>query len=261
MQNMHIAQSAGILYIFCIYAINKSLICTCSGRRMLWTLIPLLSSGIAGKPKEVYKVSWYSYRKRAILSGSTRSTAYVPNSRALPCRIIQSMVTQVVTATSSQSLRVGHEAPNLGSVPNVDSNACEIATRRDGIWSGRTLVPAVCSEGHTVACPMIYNSPGVDFFSVVNSSWKIQQYENYFKYVQYEQYAKYAENCKICQICLTIGPHSPYLVQLRTAMNWLPCARNATSYSTVLEALDWCRHLVVLPRSCGPLRERHNLHW
>ena len=170
----------------------------------------------------------------------------------------QSMVTQVVTAPSSQ--RVGHEAPNLGSVPNVDSNACEIATRRDGICSGRTLVPAVCSEGHTVACPMIYNSPGVDFFSVVNSSWKIQQYENYFKYVQYEQYAKYAEKCKICQICLTIGPHSPYLVQLRTAMNWLPCARNATSYSTVLEALDWCRHLVVLPRSCGPLRERHNLH-
>ena len=37
----------------------------------------------------------------------------------------QSMVTQVVTATSSQ--RVCNEASNLGSVPNVDSNACKIA--------------------------------------------------------------------------------------------------------------------------------------
>jgi hypothetical protein len=52
--------------------------------------IALLSRGIGGnlKPKEVYDVSWYSYRKRAILSGSTESTAYLPISPALPCRII-----------------------------------------------------------------------------------------------------------------------------------------------------------------------------
>ncbi len=34
-------------------------------------------------------------------------------------------------------------------------------------------------------------------------------------------------------------------------MHLLPCARSATSYSTVLWALDWCRHLVLWPRACG----------
>ena len=85
----------------------------------------------------------------------------------------QSMVTQVVTATSSQ--RVCNEASNLGSVPNVDSNACEIAAWLDGIWSasGRTLVPAVCSEGYTVACPFIDDFPVVNFVSVINTRWNI----------------------------------------------------------------------------------------
>ena len=80
-----------IIYKICIYFAYDTYIfhiCTCSGLRMPWTLISLLSNGIAGKPKEAYDVSWYSYRKRAILSGSTESTAYLPISLALPCRII-----------------------------------------------------------------------------------------------------------------------------------------------------------------------------
>ena len=71
-----------------LLVIHISYRCTWSGRRMPWTLIPLLSRGIGGKPKEVYDVSWYSYRKRAILSGSTESTACLRISPALPCRII-----------------------------------------------------------------------------------------------------------------------------------------------------------------------------
>ncbi len=76
-----------MIYIYYIYVLHI-MSSTCSGLRMLWTLIWLLSSGIAGNPKEVYNLSWYSYRNRAILSGSTESTAYLPSSPALPCRII-----------------------------------------------------------------------------------------------------------------------------------------------------------------------------
>ena len=133
--------------------------CTWSGRRMLWTLIPLLSRGIGGKPKEVYDVSWYSYRKRAILSGSTESTAYLPISPALPCRIISHLKasTPVVSATSSQE--VCNEASNLGEVPYVDSNAWKIAAWHDGICRGVFLEPAVCPEGHTLTSSVILDFP------------------------------------------------------------------------------------------------------
>ncbi len=57
--------------------------------------------------------------------------------------------------------------------------------------------------------------------------------------------------CNICKKCQKFRTYRHFLVQLRTAMHLLPCARSATSYSTVLEDLDWCRLLVVLPRSCG----------
>ncbi len=40
-------------------------------------VILLLSRGMGGKPKEANDVSWYFYRKRAILSGSTDITAYI----------------------------------------------------------------------------------------------------------------------------------------------------------------------------------------
>jgi hypothetical protein len=81
-QNIHILH---IMHKLVWYIWNC---CTWSGLRIPWTLILLLSSGIAGKPKEVYDVLWYSYRKRAILSGSVQRTAYLPISPALPCSII-----------------------------------------------------------------------------------------------------------------------------------------------------------------------------
>jgi len=49
-----------------------------------------------------------------------------------------------------------------------------------------------------------------------------------------------------------------YLALLRTAMNLLPCARSATSLSTALEALDWCRHPVLSPIFCGLPLGHHN---
>ena len=74
-----------------MHIIHISHICsTWSGLRMPWTLtlLVLLSRGITGKAKEVYEVSWYSYRKRVILSGRTKSTAYLPISPALPCKTV-----------------------------------------------------------------------------------------------------------------------------------------------------------------------------
>ena len=55
----------------------------------------------------------------------------------------QSMVTQVVTATSSQ--RMCNEASNLGSVPNVDANASKFAAWLDGFWSGRSCSFTICN--------------------------------------------------------------------------------------------------------------------
>ena len=163
--------------IHILHVMHISYRCTWSGRRMLWTLIPLLSRGIGGKPKEVYYVSWYSYRKRAILSGSTESTAYLPISPALPCRIISHLkaLTPVVSATSSQE--VCNEASNLGAVPYVDLNACKNSAWHDGIWNGIFLGPAVCSEGHTLACPVICNIPVVYLVPVLNSRCKMHNYE------------------------------------------------------------------------------------
>ena len=61
---------------------------TCGGWRIPWMLILLLSRGMGGKAKVVYDVWWYSYRKRAILSGSTDRTSYLPYSPAFPCNIV-----------------------------------------------------------------------------------------------------------------------------------------------------------------------------
>ncbi len=144
---MHLFNIYMVLYIVHILHMRYiSHSCTCSGRRMPWTLIPLLSSGIGGKPKEVYDVSWYSYRKRAILSGSTvtESTAHLSSIAMQNHFPSQSMLTPVVSAASSQA--VCNEASNLGAVPYVDSNAWKIAAWNDGIWSGIFLVPANCSQ-------------------------------------------------------------------------------------------------------------------
>ncbi len=89
MQNMLICKICKIClhlywFAYCIYFAYEIYI---AQLHLIW-LEDLLSSGTGGKPKEVYDVSWYSYRKRAIVSGSTESTAYLPNSPALPCRII-----------------------------------------------------------------------------------------------------------------------------------------------------------------------------
>ncbi len=122
-----------------------------------------------GQAQRGVRCIWYSYRKRAILSGSTESTAYLSISPALPCRNhfpSQSMVTPVVSATSSQE--VCNEVSNLGAgraVPYVDSNAWKIAAWHGGICRGVFLEPAVCPEGHTLTSSVILNFPDVWFLS------------------------------------------------------------------------------------------------
>ena len=82
----------------------------------------------------------------------------------------QCMKTKVVTSTSSQ--RVCDKASGLCSIPNVDSNACKIATCRYWILIGSALVPTVSSKRNPFACPWIGHIPVVNFISVVYSRWK-----------------------------------------------------------------------------------------
>ncbi len=52
-----------------------------------------------------------------------------------------------------------------------------------------------------------------------------------------------------------------YLEQLHTGMNLPPFTGNVKSCSTEPGGLDLCRHLVSLPRSCGPPQGGHKRNW
>ncbi len=154
---------------------------------MPWTLIPLLSRqaqrGVTCIMVFIQKTSDFirKHRKHCILAQLSSITMqnHFPS---------QSMVIHVVTATSNQ--RVCNEASKIGAVPYVDLNAWKTATWCDGIWSGIFLVPSVCSERHTLACPVICNIPVVYLVSVLNSSCKLHNYESYAKYVEFYKCAK-----------------------------------------------------------------------
>ena len=159
--------------LFSWFILNCS---TCCGWRIPWMLILLLSRGMGGKAKVVYDVWWYSYRKRAILSGSTDRTAYLPYSPAFLCNIVSHLNAWYPrlwipppASLCVKNLRILARFQMLMRMPQKVS-ACNYGTR---IWV--CLVPVIRPERNTRPCSCINHLPVVDFTSIFKSrcyGWK-----------------------------------------------------------------------------------------